>query len=224
MLGVEAGADGEDSPQAAQPRASLEAMRGEFDTAFRLLDESNAILAGFPPSLDAAVSHAEVYVSVLAGDLERAERHLRAGRRILERLGERAVLATTEGHLAEVLLLSGREREADRLARRCAAIATGDDAGPQALWRRVQARVLAAHGRQARAIELAQQAVAIALRTDHLNMQAEALIDQAFVLDACGRGAGAAAALADGISRYVTKGNVVGAREAAARLARPVGV
>ena len=137
---------------ALQPLASLEAMRGEFDTAFRLLDESNAVLAGFSPSLDAAVSHAEVYVSVLAGDLDRAERHLRGGRRILERLGERAVLASTEGHLAEVLLLSGREREADRLARRCAAIATGDDAGAQAVWRRVRARVLAAHGGHGRAI------------------------------------------------------------------------
>ena len=63
---------------ALQPLASLEAMRGEFDTAFRLLDESNAVLAGFSPSLDAAVSHPEMYVSVLAGDLDRAERHLRA--------------------------------------------------------------------------------------------------------------------------------------------------
>jgi class 3 adenylate cyclase/tetratricopeptide (TPR) repeat protein len=209
---------------ALQPLASLLAMRGEFDEAFRLLDESAEVLAGFSPSLDAAVSHPEIYVSVLAGDLDRAERHLRDGRRRLERLGERAVLASTEGYLAQVMLLTGREREADRFARRCAAIATGDDADPQSAWRRVRARVLAARGSLPQALEMAQQAVDIILRTDHLNKQAETLIDQAFVLDVCGQAEAAAAALADGISRYAAKENIVGAREAPRRLARPVGV
>ena len=60
-------------------------MRGEFSTAFALLDDSAATLAGFGPTLDAAVSHPKVFVAILAGDLERAERHLKAGRRILER-------------------------------------------------------------------------------------------------------------------------------------------
>ena len=128
---------------ALQPLASLHAMRGEFDVAFSLLDESAATLAGFGPTLDAAVSHPEVFVAVLAGDFDRAERHLRAGRRLLEQMGERAVLASTEAHLAQLLLMTGREREADRPARRCAALATEDDASPQAAWRQVRARVLA---------------------------------------------------------------------------------
>ena len=46
---------------ALQPLASLHAMRGEFDVAFSLLDESAATLAGFGPTLDAAVSHPEVF-------------------------------------------------------------------------------------------------------------------------------------------------------------------
>ena len=55
---------------ALQPLASLHAMRGEFSTAFELLDESAATLAGFGPTVDAAVSHPEVFVAMLAGDLD----------------------------------------------------------------------------------------------------------------------------------------------------------
>ena len=87
---------------ALQPLASLHAMRGEFDYAFSLLDESAATLAGFGPTLDAAVSHPEVFVAVLAGDSRPGRAASRAGRRLLEQMGERAVLASTEAHLAQV--------------------------------------------------------------------------------------------------------------------------
>ena len=89
---------------ALEPLASLHAMRGEFAIAFELLEESSAALAGFGPTVDAAVSHPEAFVAMLAGDLERAEHVLRAGCRVLEQMGERAVLASTEGYLAQVLL------------------------------------------------------------------------------------------------------------------------
>ena len=52
---------------ALQPLASLHAMRGEFATAFALLDESSATLAGFGPTVDAAVSHPEVFVADSGG-------------------------------------------------------------------------------------------------------------------------------------------------------------
>ena len=56
---------------ALQPLASLHAMRGRvLDDAFELLDESMATLAGFGPTVDAAVSHPEVFVAMLAGDLD----------------------------------------------------------------------------------------------------------------------------------------------------------
>ncbi len=117
-------------------------MRGEFATAYRLLESSAAALSGFDPTVDAAVSHLAVYVDILAGDLASAERQLRTGRRLLEKMGERAVLASTEGSLAQVMLLAGNDREADRLARRCARISTPDDAWPQAAWRQVRSKVL----------------------------------------------------------------------------------
>jgi class 3 adenylate cyclase len=209
---------------ALQPLASLHAMRGEFAKAFALLDESAATLAGFGPTLDAAVSHPEVFVAVLAGDLGRAERHLRAGRRLLEQMGERAVLASTEGLLARVALLGGHDREADRIARRCAALATEDDASPQAIWRQVRARVLARRGLTRRAVDLAQEAVDVIMTTDHLNEQADAMIDLALVYQAAERPDDAAAAVAAAAEIYGAKGNIVGGREARSLLSRPVNV
>ena len=97
--------------------AALYAMRGEFERAFALLDDANTVLAGFSPTVDAAVSHPEVVVSMLASDPARAERHLRSGRRQLEAMGEKAVLASTEAMLAMAVLAQGRSAEADRLAR-----------------------------------------------------------------------------------------------------------
>ena len=207
---------------ALQPLASLHAMRGEFDTAFGLLDESEATLAAISPSLDAAVSHPEVYVSMMAGDLDRAERHLRQGKRELQRLGERAVLASTEGYLAQVMLLAGRDAEADRAARRCARLATTADAGAQCAWRRVRARLLSAQGRHRQALTLAREAVQIVANTDHLNSQGDAMVDLAVVLAADGSRREAAEALATGVDRYRAKGNVVSATEAGSALSRPV--
>ncbi len=209
---------------ALQPLASLHAMRGEFDQAFSLLDESAATLAGFAPTVDAAVSHPEVFVAILAGDLDRAERHLRKGRRALEEMGERAVLASTEGYLAQVALLAGRESDADRIARRCASLATDDDAWAQVVWRQVRARVLASRGRARPALELAREAVEVAMTTDHLNTQADALVDLALVHEAIGSAESAGRALSDAIAIYRVKGNVVRAREAQGLLARPVSV
>ena len=209
---------------ALQPLASLHAMRGEFSRAFELLDESSSALAGFGPTVDAAVSYPEVFVAMLAGDLERAERHLRTGRRILEQMGERAVLASTEGYLAQVVLAAGRETEADRLARRCAALATADDAWPQAAWRQVRARVLAARGQSGRALDLAQDAVEITMATDHPNLQADSIVDLALVFEAAGSREDAATAAATALGIYEAKGNVVRARETRKLLARPVSV
>jgi tetratricopeptide (TPR) repeat protein len=209
---------------ALQPLASLHAMREEFSRAFELLAESSATLAAFGPTVDAAVSHPEVFVAVLAGDLERAERHLRAGRRLLEQMGERAVLASTESYLAQVVLMAGREAEADRLARRCAALATEDDAWAQAAWRQVRARVLAARGQSHRALELARDAVEIAMATDHPNLQADSLVDLALVCEAAGCREDATTAVTTALGIYEAKGNIVRARETRLLLARPVSV
>jgi class 3 adenylate cyclase/tetratricopeptide (TPR) repeat protein len=191
--------------------AALHAMRGEFETAFAVLDEANAVLDGFSPTVDAAVSHPEVFVAMLAGDLVRAERLLRLGRRRLAAMGERAVLASTEAQLGYVQLLQGRADEADRRARRSAALATADDLAAQVLWRRVRARALAERGRLREARRFATEAVELAERTDYLNDTAAAFEDLAHVDDASGSAAEAFTARRSALERYQRKGNTVSA-------------
>jgi class 3 adenylate cyclase/tetratricopeptide (TPR) repeat protein len=194
-----------------QQTAGLHAMRGDFDHAFALLDEAQTALDGFSPTVDSAVSYPEVFVAMLATDPARAERHLRAGRRQLEAMGERAVLASTEALLARVVLAQGRDAEADRLARRAARLTTDMDAAPQSLWRRVRAIVLAGRGRAREAERLAGDAVALIGRTDYLNEHAEALEDLACVHDLGGDAHAARRARADAMALYIRKGNVVSA-------------
>jgi hypothetical protein len=134
------------------------------------------------------------------------------------------VLASTESYLAQVALAAGRDAEADRSARRCARIATEDDAWPQAAWRQVRALVLARRGRLRPALTLAEQAVAIAMGTDHLNLQGDARMDLAAVLRGGGDEAAASAQLEAAAAAFDRKGNLVRAREARAALARPVSV
>jgi class 3 adenylate cyclase/tetratricopeptide (TPR) repeat protein len=197
---------------ALQPLAGLHAMAGSFDVAFELLDRSAAALAGFEPTVDAAVSHAEVSVSLLAGDPERAERHLRAGRRQLSRMGERAVLASTEAYLAQVVLMQGNLKLADRLAGRCARMATADDVSAQALWRRVRARVRSAQGNHRRAIALADEAVALMHDADWVNDHAGTLADAAAVRATAGQRADADRLLDAAVEMYGRKGNVAAIR------------
>jgi ATP/maltotriose-dependent transcriptional regulator MalT len=189
--------------------AGLHAMRGEFDRAFALLDDANEALAGFSPTVDAAVSHPEVLVSMLAGEPARAERHLRSGRRQLEAMGEKAVLASTEAMLGMAVLAQDRVEEADRLARRSARLATDGDLAAQVMWRRVRAGALAGQGRLREAERLARDAVALAERTDYLNDHAGALEDLAVVREAAGDSQEARHARESALDVYRRKGNAV---------------
>jgi ATP/maltotriose-dependent transcriptional regulator MalT len=126
-------------------------------------------------------------------------------------MGERAVLASTEAQLGLVVLAQGRAAEADRLARRSASLATADDIGAQASWRRVRATVLAGRGRAGEAERLAAEAVALTERTDYVNDHASALEDLATVHDLAGHAADARTARLAAIDMYRGKGNTVSA-------------
>ena len=81
-----------------------------------------------------------------------------------------------------MLLEETLDWDADRLARRCAALATDDDASPQVIWREVRARVpRTAWSWPSGRYELGREAVEIAMTTDHLNIQADALVNMAIV-------------------------------------------
>jgi len=71
---------------------------------------------------------------------------------------------------------------------------------------------------------LADEAVAIAMTTDHPNLPADARMDLAAVLRAGGDAEAATGELAAAVALYEAKGNLVRAREARAEMARPVSV
>ncbi len=78
----------------------------------------------------------------------------------------------------------------------------------QALWRQVQARVLAYRGECESAEALAREAIAIVEQTDGLNMAGDAYCDLADVLTAAGRTDEAAGALEQALECYERKKNL----------------
>ena len=121
--------------------------------------------------------------------------------------------------LGRSLCALGRYEEAEPLAQQGRSLGDEQDATTQALWRQVQALVLAHRGQHAEAESLAREAVAIIERTDGLNLQGDALCDLAEVLTAGGRGDEAAGALTQALERYERKRNLAMERRVRERLA-----
>jgi len=202
-----------------EPLAGLHAMEGRFDEARALLETSDATFDELGLSLNSAVSHHAAVVEMLAGDPAAAERCLRKGFDALEEMGDRAVLSTTAAFLGETLIAQERDDEAERFAGLSAELAVEDDIITQAIWRGVQASVLARRGGLAEAERMARQAVSLAERTDFLNHRADALVVLGGVLAQQERPEAAHDARAGALSLYEQKGNLIAAERIRADLA-----
>ncbi len=187
----------------------LHALNGRFDLARPLFATSNAVFEDLGLTLNAATSHNEAAMEMLAGDPAAAEASLRSGFEALERMGEQAFLSTTAAFLARALFLQRRAEEAEELAQLSARLTEPGDLLTQFMWRGVQARVLATRGRLEEAEALAREAVALAGRTDFLVHRGDALVDLAFILRDAGRTEEAASAAAEGLHLHEQKGNLV---------------
>jgi tetratricopeptide (TPR) repeat protein len=102
----------------------------------------------------------------------------------------------------------GHYDEAAPLARLGRDLGNEHDRTTQMLWRQVHARVQAHRGEPTEAERLAHEAIAIAERTDALNLQGDALCDLADVLAAAGRVDEAGAAFEQALERYERKKNL----------------
>jgi len=170
-------------------------------------------------SLNSAVSHHAAMVEMLAGDAPAAERCLRKGFDALDEMGDKAVLSTTAAMLGETLIAQERDAEAERFARLSADLAVEDDVITQAIWRGVQASVLARRGGLPEAERMARQAVSLAERTDFLNHRGDALVVLGAVLAQQQRPEPAHEALAGALAVYEQKGNLAAAARVRATLA-----
>jgi tetratricopeptide (TPR) repeat protein len=189
--------------------AGLHAMNGHFDLARSLLATSNGVFDDLGLTLNAATSHNEALIEMLAGDSAAAERSLRSGFDALTEMGEQAFLSTTAAFLARAVFAQERIDEAEDLAQLSAKLAATGDLLTHVLWRGVQARVLARRGQPDGAEELAREAVALAERTDFVVYRGDALVDLAHILRDSGRTKAAADAAAAGLRLHELKGNLV---------------
>jgi class 3 adenylate cyclase/tetratricopeptide (TPR) repeat protein len=203
--------------------AVLEAMRGRVEEARALYRDGERGLADLGLSL--LLAGARTYsglAELIMRAPQAAERELRSGVTALDQIGERAVLSTMAALLARALIAQGRSEEAERFTIVSEQAAAEDDLASQVLWRGARARVLADRGEFERAESLAREAVSLARFSDFVNTRADVLMDLAHVLHSAR--ADAAAVVAEALSLYEAKGNVVSAgevREVQARWREP---
>ncbi len=198
--------------RAGRSLAGLLAMRGQFGEATASLDRAEAIFQDLGQQIELGANQMAGAVELLAGNARAAERRLRAGYEILDRIGERSYLPSVAAMLAAAVYLQGRWEEAAELAETSRRHSSSDDVDAQVMWRGTLAKVLARRGEADRAAALAREGVALAATTDALDMHATALMDLAEVLRLGGRPRDALPVLEDATRIYERKGNVVSAR------------
>jgi len=197
-------------------RASLIAMRGDFDEARRMYAEGKAITDELGRPTESAFAVQEGwYIEMLAREFQRAESLTRADYERLQAADSRALLDITRDMMALAICAQGRFEEAEELSRETERQPlTPDDVTGQNMWRRVRARALSARGEHEEAVRLAREAEALFEGTDALVDHGEALLDLAGVLRAAGQVEEAATAAREALVLYERKENVVEAARA----------
>jgi class 3 adenylate cyclase/tetratricopeptide (TPR) repeat protein len=189
----------------------LNAMQGRIVEGRELVRESARILEDLGQKMRAVfVSEAAAFIEMLAGDHAAAERVLRVGYEETSEL-DLGYQSTAAALVAHPICAQGRLDEAEEFCRIAKEIGAEDDLATQVLWRSAKAKVLAARGELGSAAGLAREAVAIAERTDDINMHADALMDLGTVLSAAGAPDKHDEAVRRAHELYVRKGNVVSA-------------
>lgn len=153
-------------------------------------------------------------IELTAGDPCLAEEALREGYDALTEIGERAFASTQAGQLAHALLAQHRDEEAHAYARASRELAGKTDVLSIILGSSAEARVLANAADGDTALELAEDAVALALTTEWPNIQADALLDLGEVHLALGQVDEADRAAVRAVDVFARKGNVAGRRQA----------
>lgn len=202
--------------------AQLLAMDGQTERARAAYASARDMLSELGPSVVLASTSLDAGpVEILAGDLEAAERLLRADYAELERLGESYLRSTVAGLLAHVLAAREELDEAERVASEARSLAGPDDTDAQVLWRTSLARCCSLRGAHADAVRLAEEAVALTDGTAAQLLRADALTDAGVVLARAGRGDEAAEALSQALALNEAKGNRVGAASVRSLTATP---
>ena len=200
----------------------LDAMRGRNAAARTLIDSARRALNEL--GMRHAVLEVEQFagiVELIAGDALAAERHLRTAYTGFRRMRLEADTAETAALLARACLALDRDADADELCSESEQLA-GHALKAAIAWRTVRAQLLSRAGQHDLARRYAEEAVAMAERTDALVDHGDACLALATVADAAGDRAGAAAAAERAVQLYQTKGAAALVQRARGLLGSPV--
>ncbi|WP_433993785.1 BTAD domain-containing putative transcriptional regulator [Mycolicibacterium porcinum] len=195
-------------------QAVLEAFRGRAAAARRMIESARRTVT------ELGLRHALLEVEHFAGiaelvldDPAAAEEHLRLAYNGFRRMGLDADTAETAALLARACLRLDRDVEAEELCSESERLA-GHALKAAIAWRTVRAQLLSRGGSHEAARRVAEEAVAIAERTDALVDHGDACLALATVLGAAGDDAGAHAAADRAAGLYEQKGAVALAERA----------
>ncbi len=184
----------------------LEAFRGRAAAARRMIDSARRTVT------ELGLRHALLEVEQFAGIVElvvdetaAAEPHLRKAYNGFRRMGLDADTAETAALLGRTCLALGRIAEADELCSESERLA-GHALKPSIAWRTLRAQLLSRGHDHDEARRVAEEAVALAERTDGLVDHGDACLALATVLDAGGDQTGARAAAERAVDLYERKG------------------
>jgi class 3 adenylate cyclase/tetratricopeptide (TPR) repeat protein len=202
--------DGADAAVMHGVRGCLHAMAGRFDDARADCAAGQALHEELGRTRQLAVHRFySASVELWADEAAAAEREVRRALKTLEEIGDRGTFATMAALLASAVAQQGRRDEARRWAETAARDATSSDVISQVQWRTTLARLV-----PERAVELAEEALAVASATTSTVFQADAELCLRDVLHRAGRDAEATAHGELAASLYRAKGHVVGVSRA----------
>ncbi|WP_420540831.1 BTAD domain-containing putative transcriptional regulator [Mycolicibacterium septicum] len=195
-------------------QAVLEAFRGRAAAARRMIDSARRTVTelGLRHAL-LEVEHFAGIVELVLDDAAAADEHLRLAYNGFRRMRLDADTAEVAALLARACLALGMDTEADELCSESERLA-GHALKPAIAWRTVRAQLLSRGGAHEEARLVAEEAVAIAERTDALVDHGDACLVLAAVLRAAGDGAGARVAAERSSELYEQKGAVALAEKA----------
>jgi class 3 adenylate cyclase/tetratricopeptide (TPR) repeat protein len=202
--------------------ARLLAIRGEYEHARDAMSQAVAYYEDVGALVKRAMDIAEGlgwYVEGMRGEWQRAAGELRRGFDLLQSIGAASFAATVDAYQAHAAYALGQDLRAQEFADRSAAAAAEDDIGTQVLWRGAWAKARARSGDVSTAEHVAREAVALALTTDVLELQAAALLDLGEVVSLDGRLGDAREAVTEALRLYRVKEHLPGVDRAQTALA-----